>query len=129
MPNFIHSLDAANVHLLLKELAEKEKVPVYTIHDCFATTPNNMAVLERKVKKTFCSIYFTNEGYLLKNHNNLREQIKNRFEIKIEREKEWIVIPGKDIEKLQFPELPIEFKNKKLDDFAQGLLNSKYFIG
>ena len=47
MPNFIHSLDANNVHLLIKNLSEipaKDIIPFYTIQDCFASTPNNIAL-------------------------------------------------------------------------------------
>ena len=52
MPNFIDSLDTVNVHILLNKLAEedKKKISVYTIHDCFATTPNNMVLLEHLLK-------------------------------------------------------------------------------
>lgn len=67
MPNFIHSLDAANVHLLLNNLSP-ENIPIYTVHDCFASTPNNMLQLERFVKEAFIEIYFNKEGYLKKLH-------------------------------------------------------------
>jgi DNA-directed RNA polymerase len=87
MPNFIHSLDAGNVHLLLKKFSDTDFLLVYRIHDCFASTPNNIAIIERKVKKAFSSNYFKDEGYLLKNHKKRIEQIKNSFEIKIERDK------------------------------------------
>ena len=30
MPNFIHSLDASNVHLLLYKLIKSDQIPVYT---------------------------------------------------------------------------------------------------
>ena len=53
MPNFIHSLDASNVHLLIKDLYETDRILVYTIHDCFASTPNNIELLEGKVKRAF----------------------------------------------------------------------------
>jgi DNA-directed RNA polymerase len=52
MPNFIHSLDATNVQLLLDSLF-KIKIPVYTVHDCFAATPNNMFTMENLVKEAF----------------------------------------------------------------------------
>jgi hypothetical protein len=74
MPNFIHSLDAANVHLLLDNIS-KINVPIYTIHDCFATTPNNMLTLETLVKKAFIDIYFKDEGYLFKIHKYFVENI------------------------------------------------------
>ena len=34
MPNFIHSLDASNVHLLINYLSKKDNIYFYTIHDC-----------------------------------------------------------------------------------------------
>ena len=74
MPNFINSLDAANVHLLLANLANF-KIPVYTVHDCFAATPNNMLSMEKLVKEAFIEIYFNDEGYLLKLHIHFVENI------------------------------------------------------
>jgi hypothetical protein len=49
MPNLIHSLDACNIHLLVNELLEGNKnriLPLYTIQDCFASTPNKIFILE-----------------------------------------------------------------------------------
>jgi DNA-directed RNA polymerase len=52
MPNFIHFLDASNVHLLFKFLFVEYGIiiSVYTVHDCFASTVNNMELLENTVK-------------------------------------------------------------------------------
>lgn len=78
MPNFIHSLDASNVHLLLNNIGQDEiKIPVYSVHDCFASTPNNMLLLEKKIKTSFIDIYFKEEGYLLNTHNSIIKQIKD----------------------------------------------------
>jgi DNA-directed RNA polymerase len=68
MPNLLHSLDASNIHLLCNNLSGQ---PLYTIHDCFATTANNMVVIEQEVKKTFIEIYFSSGNYLVKMHNNI----------------------------------------------------------
>jgi DNA-directed RNA polymerase len=90
--NFIHSLDASNVHLLIKILSElpaRDIIPFYTIHYCFASTPNNIALLENTVKKAFLEIYFKDEGYLLKAHNKIIKEIKDKFKIKIENGKEY----------------------------------------
>jgi DNA-directed RNA polymerase len=67
MPNFIHSLDAANIHLLLANISELN-IPIYTLHDCFATTPNYMFTMEKLVKEAFINIYFKDQGYLIKLH-------------------------------------------------------------
>lgn len=72
MPNFIHSLDTANVHLFLLNISEI-KLPVYTIHDCFASTPNNMFKLVKYVKQAFIEIYFKDDGYLSKLHKHFIE--------------------------------------------------------
>jgi len=53
MPNFIQFLDASNVPFLIKYFSETDKIPFYTIHDCFASTPNKIELLESKVKRAF----------------------------------------------------------------------------
>jgi len=94
MPNFIHSLDASNVHLLFKFLFVEYGIiiSVYTVHYCFASTAKNIELLENTVKGAFIAIYFKDEGYLLKAQNKIMKEIKNKFEIKIENGKECIEI-------------------------------------
>lgn len=156
MPNFIHSLDAANVHLLLRNIL-KYKLPVFTVHDCFASTPNNMLLLEKLVKEAFIEIYFKSEGYLLKVHRNFLKNIlaSRDWEISIENEnvntgesgefldKEEIIelsitknksitlIDNTSEKIIVIPPLPIAYyeRNSMLKDFIKGLFNSKYFIG
>jgi len=55
MPNFIHSLDAANVHLVLVSMSDRS-LPVYIILDCFASTANNMKKNVKLVKAAFIDI-------------------------------------------------------------------------
>jgi len=159
MPNFIHSLDASNVHLLLNNISNY-KLPIYTIHDCFASTPNTMFNLEKLVKNAFIEIYFKDEGYLLKLHKHLVKSIVSAtdpIQIKYQNDKENIVVPlnaksenfdfnqitknsantqitvmdteTNDI--INIPDMPSGYKdkNKLLNSFIKGLLNSKYFIG
>ena len=38
-------------------------IPIYTIHDCFATTANNMALIKNNVTTLFSEMYF-NKPYL-----------------------------------------------------------------
>ncbi len=83
MPNFIHSLDASNVHLFLHKINMSLQIPVYSIHDCFASTPNNLDLLVARVKEAFIEIYFNEDGYLLKTHNKIIEQIKASNEVVI----------------------------------------------
>ena len=136
MPNFIHSLDASNVHLLLYNLSTRYKLPVYTVHDCFASTPNKMELLELKVKEAFIDIYFKDEGYLVKTHNSIIDQIKFAYETYIKDGKEYIDInivssPADSdikVKDLELPVLPEAFKDRNLEPFVKGLLKSKYFI-
>jgi DNA-directed RNA polymerase len=129
MPNFIHSLDATNVHLLLYDIINSDQIPVYTVHDCFASTANNMSILEYKVKLAFIDIYFNDEGFLLKSHNRIISQIKEVHETITINGKEYIDMSSYNKPDILIPELPIAFKTKELNDFIKGLLNSKYFIG
>jgi len=129
MPNFIHSLDASNVHLLLHKLIKNEQIPVYTVHDCFASTANNMSILEHNVKKAFIDIYFSEEGFLLKSHNRIISQIKEVHETITINGKEYIDMSSFNTPDILIPELPEAFKAKELNEFIKGLLNSKYFIG
>lgn len=131
MPNFIHSLDASNVHILINYLSKENNISYYTIHDCFASTPNKIGIVEKTVKKAFIYIYFKDEGYLLKTHKKILKEIKDKFEIKIINDKECVEIVNskKEKEYLELPQLPKEFQNNKLNDFVKGLLQSKYFIG
>lgn len=83
LANLVHSLDARNIHLLVK-LMNKNKVniPIYTIHDCFATRANNMySVLEPLVKEAFIEIYFSDQGFLSKIHENIINELKKNFTI------------------------------------------------
>ena len=131
MPNFIHSLDAANVHLLLMKLFDRSvNIPVYTIHDCFATSPNNMEFLNKIVKESFIDIYFKEEGYLSKLHNCIIDQIKESHDIiNIDGVNFVVDIDNPNVPDLIMPDLPNQFKNKELNSFVKGLLKSKYFIG
>jgi hypothetical protein len=125
MPNLIHSLDASNIHLLTPKLTSE---PLYTVHDCFATTPNNMESLENFVKEAFIEIYFRDGNYLESMHKNLVEQIKTHSKdyFVSNNGEEKIIIND---EEFTIPKLPSEFissEHNKL--FINGLLKSKYFI-
>jgi DNA-directed RNA polymerase len=126
MPNLIHSLDASNIHLLCKNLKD---IPLYTIHDCFASTANNMEIIENKVKITFIEIYFADSNYLEKMHKNLIDQIKSyidKDDIQIINTEEYINI---DKKLYKLPILPEAFINKKImNTFIEGIMRSKYFI-
>lgn len=124
MPNLVHSLDASNIHLMIDKLNGQ---PIYTIHDCFATTANNMEEIERLVKESFIEIYFSDGNYLEKMHKNILEQVKSYSDIKVDKDgREYIEIKN---EKLIIPEIPESFtSNDLMHAFVKGIRNSKYFI-
>jgi len=59
---------------VIKISAFKENIPLYTIHDCFATTPNNMELIKNNVTLLFSEMYFS-EPYIKILHISLLKQI------------------------------------------------------
>lgn len=59
MPNLIHSLDAASMTLTFKTFQKSthSDVNIFTIHDCFATTANNVPYLLSSLIAVFISLY------------------------------------------------------------------------
>jgi DNA-directed RNA polymerase len=130
--NLIHSLDASNIHILINLLKDSnlEAAPLYTIHDCFATTPNNMEKLNKVILSAFIQLYFE-KNYLLELMHNVKEQIRSYgYEI-IDKNGEQYII-GPDLKEPElFPTIPMELLsnwelNKKV--FIEGIKKSKYFI-
>jgi DNA-directed RNA polymerase len=85
-PNLIHSLDAANIHILIQKILKnknicdmnKEKyINLYTIHDCFASTADTMNIIERLVRESFAELYFADKTYINIMHENFLIQIKS----------------------------------------------------
>nr|YP_009631581.1 RNA polymerase [Armillaria sinapina]QCB16361.1 RNA polymerase [Armillaria sinapina] len=80
MPNLIHSMDGANIHLLIHYIKLLNiDLNLYTIHDCFAGDYLNMNLLENLVKKSFIDLYFKKD-YLIQLDNNLKSQIVLRLQ-------------------------------------------------
>ena len=125
MPNLIHSLDAANIHLFIKKISN---MPIYTIHDCFASLPNNMNILEILVKQAFIEIYFKDGNYLKTMHDHILKQIYSYTDVmRNSNGEEYIKVNGKDY---VIPQIPNSFlDNKVMNEFIKGLQNSKNFIG
>jgi DNA-directed RNA polymerase len=80
MPNLIHSLDATSLALLFKRYHNKggSNNSIYTIHDCFAVTANNVASLIETLKDVYIEIY-TDRSYLETFDKNIRECIKMHY--------------------------------------------------
>jgi hypothetical protein len=130
MPNLIHSLDASNIHLLIDRISKDPTSPIknlYTIHDCFATTPNNMNTLNRLVKLCFIKIYFSDNNYLIRMHESIVDQIKSFAIELIEKEGDLYIKDEKGL--LKIPRIPSQFISDRLrKQFIDGILNSIYFI-
>jgi DNA-directed RNA polymerase len=81
MANFIHSMDAANIHYLIKLIISNSElknlgVNLYTIHDCFASVNDQMDLMEKLVRKAFSQLYFE-QNYLVELDRCLLSQIKS----------------------------------------------------
>ena len=58
IPNFIHSMDASNIVILVKKVTELNlNLNIITIHDCFGIHANQAELLSYLVKESFISIY------------------------------------------------------------------------
>ena len=147
MPNFIHSLDASNIHLLIKNIKTflpKKNINLYTIHDCFASDYKNIALIELLVKHSFVELYFK-KNYLETIHNSFILQISGQRDIFTEEvnsqdneiqttnyiyiEKDNVKgLIGKEFERINIPKLP-DYKwkfNKKV--IQEQLYFNSYFI-
>ena len=58
--NFVHSLDAANVHLALQKSKQKGLSNFTTIHDCFGSTAADIEEFISCVKESFVEMYTDN---------------------------------------------------------------------
>jgi len=100
-PNLIHSLDSANIHILIQSILNYKnntgnKINLYTINDCFASTPNTMHEIEHLVRKSFADIYFGNKTYIYVMHENFVNQIKSFTNVFVdEKQQEYVLIDDK----------------------------------
>nr|QWO71412.1 RNA polymerase [Termitomyces sp. T28]QWO71415.1 RNA polymerase [Termitomyces sp. T60a]QWO71420.1 RNA polymerase [Termitomyces sp. T99]QWO71421.1 RNA polymerase [Termitomyces sp. T132]QWO71424.1 RNA polymerase [Termitomyces sp. T8] len=149
LPNFIHSMDSANIQLLVHNLTlNNNNINLFTIHDCFATTPNTMRILNLEVRRAFSLMYF-DEIYLKKLHLEFIREISNYEHIYkedsdgnetsfdllscYENYRLFIFINSKKKKeervKLYLPNLPFKFKWEVVKEiFEKGISNSLYFI-
>nr|QWO71443.1 RNA polymerase [Termitomyces sp. T8] len=143
MPNFIHSLDASNIHKLVNnlKLLDLENINLYTIHDCFASDYKNIALIELLVKHSFIELYFKN-NYLEYVHETFLRQISQKNDIytkttiinNLEVEVKYIIIPSSNssfnykIETIYIPELPNYNWSINKEFIKKELLFSSYFI-
>ena len=138
VPNLIHSLDASNIYLLIKYFIDNNLSPnIYNIHDCFATTPDSMKLINDRIKQVFIQMYFDMK-FILKMHKSFKEQVNSITNIYTEEEydsetgiveKRDYIISEKNNKKLYIPKKPIFIDNKIVEDkFVKGITDSLYFI-
>nr|QWO71439.1 RNA polymerase [Termitomyces sp. DKA64] len=146
LPNFIHSMDSANVQLLIKNLiSENRFINLFTIHDCFASTPETMRLLNYEVRRAFTMIYF-DQNYIYTMHRNFLAQIISHTTIYMDNGKEIIPLDLTQIDKIDYtktanlfillnnkrvyiPELPFNVDWTLIKDvFEEGIKKSIYFI-
>ena len=77
MPNLIHSLDACTIAILYRYLKGLEITNLYTVHDCFAVTANNVETLIKELKLVYLHIY-TGSEFLKDFDANIRNSIINQ---------------------------------------------------
>nr|QWO71427.1 RNA polymerase [Termitomyces sp. K1Aa] len=148
VPNLIHSMDSANIQLLIRNLRLNSKYKnfnLFTIHDCFATTPDAMKILNLEVRKAFSLMYF-DERYLNVLHLDFLREI-NRYTTIYKEEKGkttpyvlfssyenctlFIVLQKTKKEKVRIdiPKLPFDGNWEVVKEiFEAGITNSLYFI-
>nr|QWO71442.1 RNA polymerase [Termitomyces titanicus] len=146
MPNFIHSMDSANVQLLIKNLIIKnEFINLFTIHDCFASTPETMRLLNFEVRRAFAMIYF-DQNYIYIMHRNFLNQIRSHTTIYEDNGFESIPLDIAQIEKtdtaknenlfilvdkkrMNIPKIPFNVDWELVKGiFEKGIIKSLYFI-
>lgn len=81
MPNLVHSLDAASLALLTSiffKNSDAEVNNIFTVHDCFAISMNNVDKVMSWLKIVYITLY-SNDQYLLDFDNGIRETIKLHY--------------------------------------------------
>jgi DNA-directed RNA polymerase len=58
--NFVHSSDACHLHMIANA-AEKEAIPLVSIHDCFGTIAPKVGALLNTVRDQFVRLHLLNE--------------------------------------------------------------------
>lgn len=124
MPNLVHSLDAASLALLLDSYFNNcYKVNnIYTVHDCFAVTANNIDSLMLLLKLVYRKIY-SRDSYIIKLDRGIKDHIKNHYGDKSLDEKT-LIINIQDNKPMQFPNVKEVLGTKLSTNF----LSSSYII-
>lgn len=122
VPNLIHSLDAANISILINYIINNgNKINLLTIHDCFATDANNIEYVNLQVKLAFLCIY-QNKDFLINFHNYAINHLI-QLGIVLNKDRTAVILDSGIC--IEVPKLP-DFNNNF--DLKYNLLNSPYFI-
>jgi DNA-directed RNA polymerase len=138
MANFIHSMDAANIHYLIKLIISnpelsKLSINIYTIHDCFASVNDQMDIMEILVRKAFTQLYFE-QNYLVELDRCLLSQIKSYgIEIQTSNDGERFAVfqsqtSKGELETLKIPMLPDFNWEANKDYLKEQIMLAEYFI-
>lgn len=127
MPNLVHSLDGASLALLLDSYFNNCTKSIYTVHDCFAVSANNVQNLLELLKLKYIKIY-SDETYLIKLNNGIIDNIKNIFgESSFNDKTREIIVPDISEEKIIFPDINVVLGKKPKLNF-DNLKQSSYIL-
>lgn len=121
VPNIVHSMDAANISLLIIKLLQiKCSIPIITIHDCFGTNANYVDLLSHHIRIAFLHIY-GEKNFIERYHNFSIEYLKN-LGLKFNDDNTIVYLDNKTY---TLPQPPIFDKNI---DLINNILGSKYLL-
>jgi len=60
-PNFIHSLDACHMRMVIRGLSVNDVTNIWSVHDAFGCHPNHIELLRTIVNKTFTMVHELND--------------------------------------------------------------------
>jgi DNA-directed RNA polymerase len=122
VPNIVHSFDAGNIAILVKQLLSNENyINLFTIHDCFATSANDVQLMKFQVRFAFMLLY-SKKQFIEAYHEFIINYIKNSGYI-VNCDETEVVLSRK--KSLKIPIKPVFEQNK---DFIDNILGSEYFI-
>jgi len=128
MPNLVHSLDAASLALLLDFYFKgaRNVKNIYTIHDCFAVTANNVSNMMDLLKLTYINIY-SEDTYLKKLDKGIIDNIKLVYGENSFNDKTRTIYLSTSNTTISFPDVNIVLGKKVKFDF-NSLLKSQYIL-
>lgn len=123
MPNLIHSLDASSIAILYSYLSKNKITDIYTVHDCFAVTANNVETLISDLKSVYLYIY-TGSEYITNLDNHIKETINSQFgKDKFSSDGKYVYVG--ESKKILFPDITSITKDKSC---IKGLTKSSNII-